>query len=148
MFKISKIEKINIRNIFNNCGVSLIELIVFIVVSGIISIGLMGVYQSFLNESTTPETIAKSNFLGQQKMEELTKYSFDNTNLEIDNDQETYVAATISGYEWYWKIEYIDDSLEISVDPTMYKKITVKVKDPGEFELKYYTIVTKRYNDE
>lgn len=146
MPRISKKEKRYKKKFLNNQGISLIELVVFIVVSGIISIGLIGVYQSFLNESTTPETLAQAKFLGQQKMEEITKQSFVDPNFIIE--EIAYTSAPISGYEWYWKIEYIDgNSLAYSATSTMFKKITVKVRDQRGIELEFYTIVTKRYWD-
>ncbi|MGA1823777.1 MAG: type IV pilus modification PilV family protein [bacterium] len=130
----------------NEKGLTLIELIIFIVAAGIISIGLMGVFLSLMKEATTPDTIALSNFLGQQKMEELTKHSFIDSNMAIHN--QTYISADIPGYEWSWEIEYIDgNSLDYSLSATTYKKISVKVRNTGGPELQFYTIVTKRYKD-
>ena len=130
----------------NEKGLTLIELVIFIVAAGIISVGLIGVFLSLINDATTPDTIAQSNFLGQQKMEELTKYSFSDSNMAIQEQQ--YISADIPGYEWSWEIEYIDgNSLAYSLSATKYKKISVKVRDTGGTELEYYTMVTKRYMD-
>lgn len=130
----------------NKRGISLIELTIFIMVAGIMSVGLIGAYTALVKGSTNPEIMVKANYLAQQKMEELTKYSFIDPNLGIQ--EQSYTSATIPNYQWYWKVEYIDgNSLAYSASATKYKKITIKLKDPGGKELNYYTIVTKRYVD-
>ncbi|MGA1867686.1 MAG: prepilin-type N-terminal cleavage/methylation domain-containing protein [bacterium] len=134
------------HRLLNEKGLTLIELIIFIVVSSIISVGLMGVYVSLVTNAVTIESLAQANYLGQQKLEELTKFSFVDSNLVIQDY--TYEPAAGTGYEWSWKVEYVDgNSLLSSASDTKYKKITVKVRDSGGTELEYYTLVTKRFMD-
>jgi hypothetical protein len=99
---------------------------------------------NIVSQSTKPEDIVKANYLGQQKIEELTKNSF--SNISIIN--QAYTPTGIAGFQWSWIVEYINGTtFAYSATPTNYKRITVKVKDPGNSELSYYTIATKRYQD-
>lgn len=125
-------------------GITLIELIITIVVTGIVVIGLMSALMNIVGGSTKPEDMVKADYLAQQKMEELTENPFGS--IAIVN--QAYTSAGVTGFQWSWQVEYIDGiTFAASGSPTNYKRITVKVKDPSNSELSFYTIVTKRYND-
>jgi len=131
----------------NQKGITLIEMIVFIIVVAVAVPVIVGPVLTLLKDSTKPERALTANFLAQQKLETITKddyptitaytpvvngYSADNTGL--------------SGYQWYWETEYVDSDLNSSGD-VGYIKITVKVKDPDNTEYIYYTLATERVND-
>jgi prepilin-type N-terminal cleavage/methylation domain-containing protein len=125
-------------------GLTLIELLIVIVVSGIFIAGVAGAFLNLVNQGTVPEDVVQANYLGQQKMEELTENPFPNVTIQ----EQSYTASGVADFEWYWKVEYIDGtSLAPSAGATNYKQITVKVRKSGGAELSYATIITKRYHD-
>ena len=131
----------------NQKGITLIEMIVFIVVAAVVMPVIISPVLTLLKDSTKPERAVTANFLGQQKLEQIIRddyptitaytpfinvYSADNTGL--------------SGYQWYWETEHVDKNFASSGD-VGYIKITVKVKDPYNTEYIYYTLATERIND-
>lgn len=119
-------------------------MIVLIIVAAVAIPVIVGPVLSLVRESTKPEKAITSNFLAQQKLEDITKDDFPDITIVTQD----YTAVTgFSGYQWYWKVNYVDQDLNDSVSATSYKKITVKVKDPDNTELIYYILATKRVND-
>lgn len=135
--------------LIKNSGMTLIELIVFIVVSGIIISGLVGAFVSITKtgaSGTPPENIIKANYLGQQKLEELTKDKFADIAI-TDTTVSNYAGCT--GYTVHYTVKYILATLADSPGgtPTNYKQITVEMTEPGGVQVVYDTMMTKRYND-
>ena len=126
-------------------------MIVFIIVAAVAIPAIVGPVLSLLKESTKPEKSVTSNFLAQQKLEEITKDDYPSISTTSGFTVYSVVDATdFPNYQWCWNIEYVDSSLA-TPDPLEdkgYKKITVKVKDPDNTELIYSTMATKRKNDD
>jgi len=134
-------------SIFNPKGFTLIEVIIFIVVAGVIASAIFIPFLTGLKESMTPEKVATATYLAQYKMEFFTKNSYTDLNATLLTD---YTPADISGYQWQWQISYVDKNLENEdfTTDTGYKLISVKVKDPDNREIELQTVVTKRPADE
>jgi Tfp pilus assembly protein PilV len=128
-------------------GVTLIELIIFIVVSGIVALGLVGAVTSLARKGTHPEHIVEANYLGQQKLEELTKNAF--ASIAAPDDQTVNNYGGFTGYTVHYTVSYIQSNLTDSPGgaPTNYKRIVVEITEPSSVLLSYSTIVTKRYYD-
>jgi|WetSurMetagenome_2_1015567.scaffolds.fasta_scaffold92789_3 type II secretory pathway pseudopilin PulG len=128
-------------------GVTLIELIVFIVVSGIVALGLVGAFTSLTGRGTQPEHMVEANFLVQQKLEELTKQDF--ASIAAPDEQTITNYGGRTGYTVHYTVAYIQSNLADSSGgvPTNYKRITVEVTEPAGSVLSYSTLVTKRYRD-
>ena len=128
-------------------GVTLIQLIVFIVVSGIVALGLVGAFTSLAGKGTQPEHMVEANFLGQQKLEELTKNAF--ASIAAPDDQTVNNYGGFTGYTVHYTVSYIQSNLTDSPGgvSTNYKRIMVEVTEPAGVLLTYSTIVTKRYYD-
>jgi len=121
-------------------------MIVFIVVAAVVMPVIISPVLTLLKDSTKPEKAITANFLAQQKLEEITKDDYPTITTNMPSS--AYVAvAGFSGYQWYWDTEYVDSNLDSSGLGVGYIKITVKVKDPYNTEYVYYTLATKRKND-
>ena len=138
--------------IVNHKGFTLIEIIIFIVIAGIILPVILAPFATSIKESLTPEKVAKATCLAQYKMEEFTKYTYDNIKINpISLTSYTQVdPIDFPNYWWQWQISYVDEKLENPqyVTDTKYKLILVRVKDPDGREIELLTVVTKRPADE
>ena len=130
----------------NPKGFTLIEVIVFIVVAGVITSGIFIPFLTGLKGSMTPEKVATATYLAQQRMEFFTKNSYDSGQLS-PTPLTSYTSAGISGYQWQWQIFYVDQDLANSPSDLGYKLILVSVKDPDNEVVQLQTVVTKRPAD-
>jgi len=128
--------------IVNHKGFTLIEIIIFIVVAGIILPVILVPFATSIKESLTPEKVAKATYLAQYKMEGFMA-TYDSSTVTPLTD---YTPTDIFGYNWQWQISYVDKDLENPqyVTDTKYKLILVKVKDPDGREIELQTVVTRR----
>ena len=131
-------------SIVNHKGFTLIEIIIFIVIAGIILPVILVPFATSVKESLTPEKVAKATYLAQYKMEELTKNEY---KLLAPATLTSYTSAVISGYWWQWRISCVNAALAASAD-VGYKLILVRVKDPDGREIELQTVVTRRPADE
>ncbi len=137
----------------NKKGISLIELLVFIIVAGIFVPFSYYAFSSVLTEAVTPEVYTKARFLAETKIEEITSDVFDRI---LVGSTGYYEVPGNPGYMWKWEIRYArydeyGGTIEIgdSTIPTNYKRITVWVKNsPKNIEYRVSTVVTKRPLDE
>lgn len=120
-------------------GFTLIEVIIFIVVAGVIASGIFIPFLSNLKGGMTPEKVLTASYLAQAKMEELTKYTYRNSNLDpLPLTAYAQVDATyFPDYQWQWEIRCIDENLSDSPCDVGYKQVLVRVRGPdgGEFEV-------------
>ena len=140
----------------SNKGFTLIELIIFIIVGGILLPLAMIAFTSAMKGASTPDYMIKARFYAEQKMEELTKDRFDcvcintgscfpscNTGSNIDTPE--------TNYQRTWSICYVpstnlNDLTQCSSTYSNYKRITITVTPPTGSTNNYdvSTIVTRR----
>jgi prepilin-type N-terminal cleavage/methylation domain-containing protein len=124
-----------------NRGFTLIEVIIFIVLAGVLASGIFIPFLSSLKGSMGPENTITASYLAQAKMEEFTKYTYSNSNLDpLPLTAYVQVDATyFPNYQWQWEIKYIDENLTDSPCNVGYKQVLVRVRDPDgkEFEVTY-----------
>lgn len=141
-----------VSSIVNHEGFTLIEIIIFIVIAGIILPVILVPFVTSIKESLTPDKVAKATCLAQYKMEEFTKDAYNNSNLDpISLTSYTQVDPTdFSDYQWQWQIFYVDEDLDPTNPPddAGYKLILVRVQDPDGREIELKTVVTRRPADE
>ena len=122
-----------------NRGFTIIEVIVFLVVAGVIASAIFIPFLTGLKGGMTPEKVTTASYMAQAKMEELAKYTYSNSNLDpLPLTAYVQVDATyFPDYDWQWEIKYIDEGLNDSACDVGYKQILVRVRDPdgGPFEL-------------
>ncbi len=137
-------------------GLTLIEMIVFIVVAGIFVPLAYIAFSNAVKGAATPEAYTKARLAAEQKMEELTSLPFANIAAMIPSGQ-TFVtnSGTISGYTTTWTIRYVDYTPKTVMPPpttltivnageaTKYISIKVEVTVQGA-PYAVYTIVTNR----
>lgn len=125
-------------------GFTLIEVIVFIVVAGVIASAIFIPFLTSLKESMTPEEVITASYLAQAKMEELTKYTYSDSNLDtLSLTAYAQVDATyFPNYQWQWEIKYIDENLNDSPCDVGYKQVLVRVRDPDGREFEVTSVVT------
>jgi Tfp pilus assembly protein PilE len=90
-------------------GITLIELIIFILVGGIFVPLAYVAFTSVLKESTTPETLVKARFVTEAKIEDITKEAYDTITLTSTayvavNTDSRFTDASYNGYQWKWEI--------------------------------------------
>ncbi len=123
-------------------GFTLIEVIVFIVIGGVIASASLVPFINSLRESEKPEIVITAAYLAQKKMEEFTKFDYDKTP-ELDTVSLTaYASAGITGYQWQWEIAYVDSDFNSSGSDVGYKEILVRVKGPDNDEWDLEGVVT------
>ena len=155
----------------NQKGITLIEMLVFIIVAAVVMPVIISPVMTLLKDSTKPEKAVTANFLGQQILEVITTDDFPTLTDETPrgtapapdippSDVETAINDAIddttadpswpSDYEKTWGIYYItaaDLENEYTTAATDYVRIDVTVTDPYGRDFNYYTIVTKRKKD-
>ncbi len=132
-------------------GFTLIELIIFIVVAGLFVPLAYIAFSTAMKDSTNPESIITARFLAEKKMEEITKYDFNDivTNYPPPTITSYTDIPGYTGYQWKWTIGYITYSgnppvISDSGSATNYLKVIVYVRNPQGYEYVVHTIVTKR----
>ena len=125
----------------SNKGFTLIELIIFIIVGGILLPLAMIAFTSAMKSASVPDYTIKARFYAEKKMEELTSYSY----AAMPGSGGPEIPET--GYIINWTINTINptDFSQTSPDPN-YKKIEITVTPPTGSTNNYVvsTIVTKR----
>jgi prepilin-type N-terminal cleavage/methylation domain-containing protein len=124
----------SIKHRASSRGFTLIEVIIFLVVAGVIASAVFIPFLTSLKRGMTPEKVTTASYLAQAKMEELTKYTYSDSNLD-PLPLTTYVQAHLDAtyfhdYDWQWEIKYVDESLSDSACDVGYKQILVRVRDP------------------
>lgn len=155
----------------NQKGITLIEMIVFIVVAAVVMPVIISPVLTLLKDSTKPEKAVKANFLGQKILEVITANDFPTLTDETPrgtspapdippSDVKTAINNKIDS-SWpadyptpIWDIYYInpvnpgyDLETKYTDSATDYVKIDITVTDPDGRDFNYYSIVTKRKND-
>jgi len=90
-------------------GITLIELVIFIIVGGLFIPLVYIAFNSVMKDMTTPETVIKTRFIAEAKMEDITKEAYDNiglasTSYAAVNTDSRFTDASYSGYQWRWEI--------------------------------------------
>lgn len=130
-------------------GFTLIELITFIIIGGIILPASMVAFTGALGNFSTPDYQVKARFYAEQKMEEVTSKSFnDLTCLAGTPNTSTYTDSP-GGYARICSISYVQydsgtSSIVDSAGTTRYKKIRISVTPSGSTTYEVSTIVTER----
>ena len=161
----------------NQKGITLIEMIVFIVVAAVALPVIISPVMTLLKDSTKPEKAVTANFLGQKILEVITANDFPTltgtssapdatehspppppsgvvTAINDAIDDTTASPSWPSDYSYSWDIYYInpvnpdyDLETEYTVSATKYVRIDITVTDPFGRDFNYYSIVTKRKKD-
>lgn len=152
----------------NQKGITLIELIVFIIVVAVAVPVIVGPVLSLLKDSTKPERAVTANFLGQKILEVITANDFPTLSsapdatehlppppsVEVVTAINNKIGSLPNGYTKTWDIYYInpvdpvyDLENEYTTAATNYLRIDITVTDPYGRDFNYYSIVTKRKKD-
>ncbi|HUU41433.1 MAG TPA: prepilin-type N-terminal cleavage/methylation domain-containing protein, partial [Desulfatiglandales bacterium] len=128
----------------NPKGFTLVEVIIFIVVAGIVASTIFIPLMTGLKGGMGPDHAITASYLAQAKMEEFTKYKYSNSNLDaVSLTAYAQVHATyFPGYDWQWEIKYIGEGLTDYCCDVGYKQIRVKVRDPDGQEIEVISVVT------
>lgn len=123
-------------------GFTLIELIIFIVVGGIILPASFVAFTSAMRHFSTPDYYVKARFFAEQKMEELTSYVYTDPPLNPGSGSD----APETGYSRSWNISLINSALNppASGSDEGYKKIVISITMPDSSAYDVSTIVTRR----
>jgi hypothetical protein len=130
-------------SIVNHEGFTLVEVIVFIVVAGVIASGIFIPFMTALKGGMGPDHVITASYLAQAKMEELTKYTYSNSNLDLILTDYAQVHATyFPDYSWRWQIKYVDENLTDSPCDVGYKQVRIRVRGPDGQVFEVTSIVT------
>ncbi len=126
-------------------GFTLVELVVVVLTVGFILptfvLAFSQATKHLSDIAAETKTTAIAGFLLQQKMEELIKYSYDDPDLSIVQQQS--FPTGYSGYSGTYSIAYIDEDLAGSPTDEGYKKISVYITDPNGADYEVHTIVSQ-----
>lgn len=124
-------------------GFTLIELIIFIVMAGILLPVIIVPFVSSVKGSGTPEMVARAVYLAQQRMEELSKFNYDNPTLNpVALTPYTSIPGH-PGYQWQWEIVWVDHQFNPSAIDLGYKRILVRIRNPENHTVEIYSVVTR-----
>jgi prepilin-type N-terminal cleavage/methylation domain-containing protein len=118
-------------------GFTLIELIIFVVIGAIILPASFVAFTAAIKHFSTPDYYVKARFFAEQKMEELTSYSY----IAIPSSSSD---VPDTNYQRNWKVSFINSSLSPSGSDMGYKKIDISITMPDSSIYDVSTIVTKR----
>ena len=126
----------------NNKGVTLIELIIFIIIGAIFVPASMVAFTSVMNSYSRPDYYVKARFYADKRMAEITNNTYDNITSTLcttpTNEGEGYTTECSVD-----TINFID--LSTTSPSPYYKRITVTVKYSGLLsDYVVQTIVTRR----
>ena len=126
-------------------GFTLVEILVFIVVAGILLPAIVVPFATAVKGSTKPEKAATAMYLAQQKMEEMMKFDYGRSP-DLDPAALTPYAdidpSTFPNYRWQKEILYVDSDFNVSATDRGYKRILVRVRDPENDAYEIYSVVT------
>ncbi len=148
-FKIgySELRTLNSELSVRSKGFTLIEIIVLIVMAGIIIPVIIIPFATGIRASNKPEMVAKAMYFAHQRIEELMKYNYRNTALDITGVGVFNAFGTGDpNYTGDYEIVYVTNSDltaagQVSPD-TRYKRIHVRVTDPEGSTYEVYAVVT------
>jgi type II secretory pathway pseudopilin PulG len=127
-------------------GITLIEMVVFIIVAGIFVPLSYIAFSAAIRSGAAPETLTNARFAAESKMEDLTSVRYDLINLATGSQTYTlWVGAASRSYTVYWSVTYVTENLGSSASDVGYKRIRVYLTSPT-YEVN--TIVTRRPGDE
>jgi type II secretory pathway pseudopilin PulG len=127
----------------NKKGFTLIEIIVLIVMAGIIIPAILVPFATGVKGSGKPEMVATAMYLAQQRMEELMKYNYCYTALNVTGGFVVFTTGREPQYTGLNNIAYVDNTFTASGSDVGYKMITVTVTDPQGSTYNVYSVVTR-----
>jgi type II secretory pathway pseudopilin PulG len=127
--------------LFQSKGFTLIEILVLVVLAGIIIPAIVVPFATGIKKSGKPEMVTTAMYLAHQKMEELTKFDYNNAVLN-PVALTPYANTGISTYQWQWEIAYVDNNFMAWGSDVGYKRILVRLKDPENDPYEIYSVVT------
>jgi len=129
----------------NSKGFTLIEVLIFIVMAGILLPAIVVPFATAVKGSGKPEVVNTAMYLAHERMEEFMKFDYGDATLN-PTALTSYVNAPVAGYQWQWEILYVppaDLNAPGSPGPdTGYKRIHVRVQDPESDTYDVYSVVT------
>jgi hypothetical protein len=133
------------RQLRDQNGLTLIELLAFIVIGAFIIPASIIAFTSVMQYFLKPDYHVKARFYAQQKIEEFTNKPFEDVAIR-DMAVEPYPVIGTTGYRLTWEIHNIDPStnpIQDGPNPN-YKRISVYVVAPDSSLYRVHTIITKR----
>lgn len=153
----------------NNKGFSLIELVTFIIIGGIILPVSIIAFAGALGNFSTPDYQVKARFIAEAKIEDITSQSFnslpsqniafravrgDSTNPYLGGGEYRFGNSSYDNYQWKWIICNTGSS-EINLscsethntvlsDYTYYKRIEITVQMPDNSTYDVNTLISLR----
>ena len=131
------------KTVLSKKGFSLIELVTFIVVGGIILPASIIAFTNAMGNFMTPDYQTKARFYAEQRMEEVTRLSYDTISCPAQDSPEGYTRTCSINYAKYISAT---NTIETSATDDMpnYRIIKVSVTPPEGPAYEVSTIVTKR----
>ncbi len=133
----------NLQSAIGNRGFTLIEIIVFIVIAGILLPVIITPFVTSVKGSGKPEMATKAIYLAHQRMEELMKFQYADPTLTPIGLTAYAPIPGNSGYEWQWEIVLVNNNFGVSGSDVGYKRILTRVKDPQNDTYEIYSVVTR-----
>ena len=132
----------------NKHGNALVDLIVGVMILGLVSISVVGAYNSLISMATNAFRNSQSSWFGNSVMEIYSAKTFDDI---TTND--SFTISQFSGYTANVTVEPKDvDLSNASIDDgdesSNYKQISVVISGPGAEEILTYTTLRSNCNQE
>jgi prepilin-type N-terminal cleavage/methylation domain-containing protein len=107
-------------------GFTLIEVVLFIVLVGIVMSTVMAPFLGSVFQMENPEIVAGAAFLAKEKIEQLQPVSYNS----IGNEARASLGGNYAAYERQVQIQLVDANMAISGTDLGYKRVTVTVYHP------------------
>ena len=128
-------------------GFTLIEIIILIVMAGILLPAIIVPFVTGVKGSGKPEMVTTAMYLAHQRMEEFMKYSYCYVAL-TPTTLTAWGNAGLPNYDYRYEILYVPSSDltaagSVNLPDTGYKRIRIRVRDPGTDIYEVYSVVTR-----
>ncbi|MEW6186278.1 MAG: type II secretion system protein [Thermodesulfobacteriota bacterium] len=107
-------------------GFTLIEVILFIVLAGILMSTVMAPFLGSVFKMENPGIVAGAVFLAKEKMEQFQPVPYNN----IGNEARASLGGNYAAFERQVQMHYVDANMTVSGTDVGYKRVTVTVYHP------------------
>jgi type II secretory pathway pseudopilin PulG len=104
-------------------GFTLIEIVIFIVLAGILMATIMVPFLTSVSKSDRPEVAASAAFLAAERLEELTSATYSS----IANEARAALGGSYSAFERQVTVTLVDANLAVSGSDVGYKQVVVTI---------------------
>lgn len=111
----------------NKAGFTLIEIMMFIVLAGIVLSPLIGPFVTSVLQSDQPEIVISAVFLASERLEQLHPLNYTDPNLSVGTHNDGSITLGSNVFSRQYIVTQVDANLAVSASDVGYKRVVVTV---------------------